>query len=278
MLDDEKQKIHEEQREQGADEGAFGPVAQAITREVVSRLNKETFYSPVVDLLSVSNESRGFWTFEDGDILDTALSRALTKGAHRCIVRFPGADDAILSQMDVISFLLKTCKDDKQLSGLLDSSVDALKIGTRDALLSVGRDASALDACRTIYRNMPVSAVPVVNPKNEVVDSFSASNLRGLNEYTVAALFCNVSDYLNLFPGPQRFPICASGENTLRHVVDLMVENQIHQVRALIEFQLKSGLPFSSLQIERVCSRGHTPPSGVDHGREQRASRRHHTQ
>lgn len=192
-----------------------------MTREwFTKRLTKELFSTPIQDILGVSKESRTSYVVSKSSPVAELVAH-FSEGNHHALVD----GDNVLSQTDLVAFLLAHREHFPEFEGALhEHGLVGRELVTAEAA------GSALAAFRQMYKSeAEVRAVPVIGHDGKLVESLSASDLRGLTAYTVASLMIPVVDFLQLFPGKRNLVYCTA-EDSLATATALMMESHVHRV------------------------------------------------
>lgn len=172
----------------------------------LGRLTQDLFAGSISDLSGLSYEGAHPCIVNLDDSL-FELAAALSSGTHHALVRGAGSTSStpssvhnvagIISQSDVVRFIVEHSSH----FPVLHRSVAECNLHIRDMVVAdVG--SIALSAFRSMYKSSrELRALPVVDHSGHLMDSVSASDLRGLTAYTAATLLLPLPFFLNLIPG-----------------------------------------------------------------------------
>lgn len=158
-------------------------------------------------------------------------------GSKANLHRVPVVNDAdetissIVSQSQLLKFIAEHLTPDSALG-----QMPADAIGGNDrALVTVTPLQTALEAFRLLL-DKRVSGMPVVGADNELIASFSASDIKGSPMDTLFSdLYLRVLDYLikctaSFYRENSIAPITCLASDTLHSVVQKMVKNHLHRI------------------------------------------------
>ena len=156
--------------------------------------------TPVWRTLGSTNESLSLWAEQAGQNLPSALA-PFARGVHRAII-IPrvGESTKLLTQTDVLNYLLSARSTSAELGRVLDSSLRQLGIKAlgpgEKALVTCTPDSSLVDAVGAMLQRN-VHALAVVNDHGLLLSTFSVSDLRGLDaEQLVSIVDISVGEFL----------------------------------------------------------------------------------
>lgn len=210
---------------------------------------------PVVDLLSVHNESERIWTLNDTDPIQSCLE-PMSKGVHRIIVRQQrtSADGVVttrsrlLTQSDLVRFLMsysvhgRTPADGTPDARKSLSELHIVDSPNKPSMTAIARTATALEAFRLLEQHSIMSA-PVVDEDGSIITSISASDLRGLRSHQLSSVLLPVLEFLkSQRAGALSVPITATLSSSLYDVSMLMILHRIHRVWIVDDAQKPIGV------------------------------------
>jgi CBS domain-containing protein len=195
-------------------------------------LSKLNLSLPVEEVVGLSEEGKTLWVRKASEPLPGVLE-LLSKGVHRLLVEHEDKSMKLLTQTDVVRFLVarqdraavrEMCEQTLQNARLVDVS------GGKPPV-SCTPEWSALDAFRKLYIS-DVSAVAVVNDKGDLVGNVSATDVRGLRAESIETVNKPVLEYLKLHSGGHLMhPITADpSRSTVGTVMAQMVAGRVHRV------------------------------------------------
>ena len=137
----------------------------------------------------------------------------MSNGVHRLLVSDSlNSPLFILSQYDVVCYLMNFDV----------GSVLIQDVGFEKNVVSVDSISSAIDAFKKMQQ-FDLVASPIVNQQNEIVGNISASDLKGLIDFSL--LEGNVLDFVG-----KRKPVCCSVSDELKLVLELVKSLHVHRI------------------------------------------------
>lgn len=159
-------------------------VLHLITAKDVEKALKQR----VADAIGATTEGRSLWTRDK----DTKLIHAiepLGKHVHRALVQQDAHHYALLTQTDIVQFMMSHSSDiqSSPLFSMPISEVLETVSNSRDRpshVVSLPESSQTIDALKT-FRESGCTALPIVNENDQVIATFSNSDLRGMTWETL---------------------------------------------------------------------------------------------
>jgi len=199
-----------------------------ITKAILQRTNDlDTFFSePIKSILDLKEQSPFLELDKNPSLLD--LVKFLGSGKyHRVIMTKDFVPVGILSQMDVVRFLVKNLHVLPE--NLRQSTIS--KLSNKSGVIFVKETDKILDAFNKIV-NFNFYGVAIVNSQNKVIGNLSVSDLRGLSVDDLKnALNLTVNGFLSK---TKTFLIKdlvhSSPDATFETVMSQMLDKHVHRV------------------------------------------------
>jgi len=202
--------------------------------------------TPVEQAINYSKKDPFVPLYQSGPF--SALLNLLSSGVHRCpIVNNKGVFIGVISQLDVIILLADTygLQLEKNLSDLGNKSLEEL--GMLNNVYSVSESATVLECIEEIAKHK-VTAVPIVNTKNEVVGNFSISDIvRKIHKQD--DLVVTVKDFMNT---PLAWPVTTTPTCTLAKVIKQINAELLHRIWVVDEQNKPRGVVSLTDIIQRL--------------------------
>jgi len=199
--------------------------------------------STVGDLCELS-ASGEYATIESSDTILQGIDALVKNQVHRIIVVRDGIPSDILSQMDIVVWLVKNY--DQIPSSLRTSTLGQLK---SLHMFTCSDSEPILDAFKRMIEKK-VSGLAVVNQEGSLVAHLGASDLRGIMPDKFQHLFRHSVDHFlqetkHYLMKP---PITVSTEDSFENALKLMQQNHVHRVFVLDQHQKLVGA-FSTTDV-----------------------------
>jgi len=191
----------------------------------------ERFGSQQVSSISDLSKRNPWKPVDEQMPISAAINRMVRWKVHRIpVVDSSGQLLTLVTQSQMISYISLHIQ---QLGDLVNKTVADLKLGLKD-VVSVTLNSLAIDAFKLIH-SKGVSAVAVVNAKNEIVGNISATDLKliGYDAKMISKLFLTTEEFLKLITPNETFgsgPICVLPSTTFEEVMSKMLMARIHRV------------------------------------------------
>lgn len=252
VLDCVKVVQHMYKKKQGQNPGANGDTVNVDTlREAVEDMN-------AASAINLSKRNPFIPVSQD-----TPLSQALAHlatGVHRLPVVESLSDpkpkiNYFLSQTDVINWMHQNMDSNELVSSLSKQSLSSLGLGTREVdnmtiVFCIESNCRAIEAFRLMHK-AGVSGLGVLDDSTRLVDTISASDLRGIRPDRFENLTNTVYDYLRWARSHEvsthrnarnqvqtsaadRELIWCTRDSSLSEVVNRMVEGNVHRIFTVI--------------------------------------------
>lgn len=216
------------------------PVLQQGTSSLAERLT-----APVTSALGSSgtNESNSLWVKTEQTSLLVILD-LLSQGVHRALVSFGGSSCKLVTQTDVVKYLLRQPQTGT-VAGLRPALLNVplrehriKEVVTGDPLprlVYVNEDSPLVEALHLMLQSK-VTAAPVVDRSSgRLLSQLSMSDLRGFNAAKATALvqlgqLVSVGDFLrDLHNGALPVPLSCAPEENLGDVLASMLRSRVHR-------------------------------------------------
>jgi CBS-domain-containing membrane protein len=199
------------------------------TESEMELLRRELFCNVTCeDVMNFS--SRNPKTEVTGDThLITCLEFMVERNIHRLPVIRPDCKIiGIISQLDILQWMLRTAKECDPLSKLLDKNLDSFPF--RKEVITISCNEKAKEAFYRI-RETKVSAIAVVNHSGQLIANISSIDLNpiGSNSNLFKLLTLPLTDYISWFIGSTT-ALTASPNDSLKQIIELMLLKNMHRV------------------------------------------------
>ena len=238
----------------------FQPVFEQFSEENLPQVSEAEFQKlrrlhifkePVVSLLGLSDESKNAPVFQAADNLKGLLN-VFDHGFHRALVMFNGPNQLqpsvsassettpsdntytrMVSQTDVVRFLHAN-SNDLALKNMMDKPLKQLGLkhlsgeDSKKQAVCISARATALTAFQKmlLYK---VPALAVVDERNRLLTTFSASDIRGTTQETFRNTVLPILDFLKITRGYPVEPVICTPEDTLRSVIESILKAKVHR-------------------------------------------------
>jgi len=189
----------------------------------------------ITALLGITEESKVVHFCEPADRLDAILARFTDAVECYLVAKTKSQRSTILTQLDICRFFLQNLAK-LQLENEMQHSISSLQLVDVDSaqdMITISTEATALEGFRLLSQHH-LNAVPVLHSdgKSVCVATLSASDLRGLTIESLPNVTLDVMSFLKLTrrAHPPPAVITASPSDSFTHVLQLMVQHDIHQV------------------------------------------------
>jgi len=140
----------------------------------------------------------------------------------------------IISQFDLLLWIRKILRgkenNNDTLSAFTSSTVGAvMQQGAKKATISMQASETALEGFKRMFYNK-ITSIVVNEDQGEFCAILSASDLRGLTHQRLNSLHEPVQMFLQHVCGIPRDPVSLTSKSPLLDAIDLMIQNQVHQV------------------------------------------------
>ena len=195
--------------------------------------------TPVWRVLGSTDESLTLWAEEGGQGIETALG-PFAFGIHRSIVIPCEGTPKLLTQSDVLKYLLEKRTTSAELGRVLGRSLRELDLGSENPLVKCTTSSRLTDVLGTMVQRT-VHAVAVVDGDNGLLlSTLSISDLRGISsaEELMSLEDISVGEFLLrdqlsateaasdlVFP----LPLTCRVDDTLGQIVDQMLSRNVHR-------------------------------------------------
>jgi len=132
----------------------------------------------------------------------------------------------ILSQSDYISFL-NAYKTDDSLSFAMSSKITELEYTNE---IYIASWSETVFSCLKMMREKRLTAIPLVNEKQELVGCLSATDVKTLAATDWARVFDDVKDYLADFFPASLIPVTVTETSTFSDVLLKMTAHRVHRL------------------------------------------------
>jgi len=183
---------------------------------------------PVEQVLGLTVESRNLFLVEPQlPLFD--LIKPFSFGLHRVLV--PQKDDEgknayrVLSQSDVVAYIYKHRNEVKDIMSKKLSELGMVP----KPVVSVTTSSSALDAFKTMTSEK-VPAVAVVDDKEKLISTLSASDLRGMTARRLKEAIKPIREFLLSTRGFVRDPLTIKLEDTLDMAMNRVLNEGVHRL------------------------------------------------
>ncbi|KAJ3112143.1 hypothetical protein HDU96_004911 [Phlyctochytrium bullatum] len=179
--------------------------------------------------LDAEQESYRVYERDFRDTLEATLI-AFAKGTHRALISdaLRTRPTVLLTQTDVLRHM---AGDPARYAGApteFTSSLGALGFTSRGAVLVVAESEAAIDGyARMAAKKVP--ALPVVDEKGVVVDTLSASDLRGMSAATLTNVQLPVREFVKLSPTHRNSTVSLAETDTLATALKTLVDANVHR-------------------------------------------------
>jgi CBS-domain-containing membrane protein len=190
-------------------------------------LKFENLDRPVGDLLSISSETKSeLWcAFGNKETLGSIASR-MSSGIHRLLVSV-NEEAWLLTQTDVIKFLYE--KDNSILRQKTVGQLVADKsLMLAPNVISVNESTSALHGFYVIYQEQ-IGAIAVINNSSVLVNTLSASDIKGLQESDLKDLLLPIPQYRSKRGLPER-TVRVTVNSTLEECLKTLIDSKVHRI------------------------------------------------
>jgi CBS domain-containing protein len=199
------------------------------------------FEGKTVDhLLAHSHRSRDFKLLDKRVTLGE-LANALGCGDHhRVLIKAEEEEEPkLISQSDVVRYLGQ--HKDQLPFHLLNSPVGQLNL-LHESVVHVRDDTTAIQAYFRLLRH-GVSAIAILDNRQRLVGTLSASDLRGINDETLNTLTLPVREFLDKVQRKApASPVRCSPDEKLDTVIDRLIQSRVHRLWITDENQKPVGV------------------------------------
>lgn len=159
----------------------------------------------------------------------TELSKIFTSGARRALVVKNGKPLTVVSQIDMVAFLVTEFLAD-HLKAFETMTLLELQLGVDKTVATVNADEPAIKAFWSMSTFF-ISSVPVLDPSNKMImTQISVTDLKGLRPDNFNALLLPCSEYIDVVSPQKQAPVCATPNTTFGELLDKFAGNNLHRV------------------------------------------------
>ncbi|KAJ3211291.1 hypothetical protein HDU67_004633 [Dinochytrium kinnereticum] len=188
--------------------------------------------STVEEAMTLDSEQESYRVYER-DFRDTieATCISFAKGIHRVLVTDALKQKApiLVTQTDILRYMMANPEVYANSSISFNSTLASLGFTSRGQVFTATEGETAIEGYARMAANK-VAALPVVSKDGIVVDTLSASDLRGMSAGTLENVKLPVSGFVKLSPTHKESTISVSSTDTLYDAFKKIVENDIHRV------------------------------------------------
>lgn len=188
---------------------------------------EESLQRRVSDAIGSTIETMSIWT----EAVDRPLffcMEQFCRGTHHafCVADGFADEPRMLSQSDLVSYILKNETAMPHISAALDRPVSSIATAATD---TIGGGDKLSDAVQLLVRH---HALPVVDSQGTVISTLSASDMKGQLSATIAVIApMTVMDYLlyknaDVVPIPFTVPV----DTTVRNAAQAVLQRGMHRV------------------------------------------------
>jgi len=195
--------------------------------------SEERFGGQQVSSVSDLSRRNPWKPVEDKMPISAAIDRMVQWKVHRIPVLDSAGDlITLITQSHIVSWIHKHMKELGPT--VTRKTVDEMELGLGlGEVVSVPLTALALDAFKLMH-SKGVSAVAVVNEKNELVGNISASDLKqiGYDAKMFSKLFLKIDEFMKHIPPNEFFsgPICVQKGSTFEEVIEKLQLAKVHRL------------------------------------------------
>jgi len=198
-------------------------------------IKTEIFNEPAASLLGLSQETAASVQFVyDAKTTLYEMTTPFSLGLHRVLVDLGDGQFSIVSQSDVVSLLYNNAKDFTSLVNKTIAELGLIKhLDDEKRLYTVPAESNALSAFRKLWSAVDTNllALPIIDKQGFLVDTISASDLRGLNKSTFKNLLTNVLNFVAAARGEKTHKtITCVPTDSLLSVMEKVNKSRIHRV------------------------------------------------
>lgn len=215
-------KGHEESKEVGKDS-----MQKALKMEILD-MDVGSFFKMVQEASVFSPLP---WCMEASVTMDRVASAfSAGRGMHRVLLK-DEKGYCMLSQSDIIRLICQKAEeekdvDDSELISFLGEPLKKLGISGH-TVFTIEESKAAIEGFRLISKKH-VNAIAVVNKEGKLVNTLSASDLRGLNAKNLESTLASCTQFLkDKTKGAQ---ITTNPEEALLHAVSKLAVNKVHRL------------------------------------------------
>jgi len=208
-----------------------GQPHEALTAETL--IERTHLDQPVSNIIGASEESKSLWIYNPFDRLDAVLE-AFTKGVHRVLVRHKercGLDYYVLvSQSDMAKFV-HFYIESPELSDIAAKTLQELDLADpKEPVARIKMSEPVLKALRELNLKQ-YNGSCVVNEKDEVVSSLSASDLRGMSQDQLGQVLLSTEEFLKARNnGKLVHPVTVHPTSTYKEALSTLVAARVHRL------------------------------------------------
>jgi len=194
--------------------------------------SEERFGGQKVSSVSDLSRRNPWRPVEDKMPISAAIDRMVLWKVHRIpVLDSSGELITLITQSQIVSIIHKHMKE---LGPITHKTVNEMELGLcMGEIVSVPLTALAIDAFKLMH-SKGVSAVAVVNEKNELVGNISASDLKqiGYDAKMFSKLYLKIDEFMKHIPPNDVFngPICVQKTATYEEVVEKLQLAQVHRI------------------------------------------------
>jgi len=200
-------------------------------------LDKVDLSQPVCHLLGStgqiqSDEINSLWILPATTQLKEPMEY-LGKGIYRILVTSPGGDVSnakVITQTDLTRFIHKHWDEFGDFKNITLKTHQSLNVSFIKHVYTVPSTDTAIQGFQ-LMRLKQVNALAVVNSHGVLMATLSDADLRGLTHAKLHELFVSIEEYCTRAGGGVlRKPVVCQATDTLKSVVDLIINERVHRV------------------------------------------------
>ncbi|KAI8847330.1 hypothetical protein BC829DRAFT_247431 [Chytridium lagenaria] len=188
--------------------------------------------STVEAAMTLDYEAESYRVYER-DFRDSLESTciAFAQGTHRALITdaLRQRPAILLTQTDILRYLLDHPEEYSNAPTNFSTTLKDLGITSRGHVHAVSESETAIEGYSRMA-SKKVSALPVVDKDGKVVDSLSASDLRGMSEDTLKNVMLPVREFVKISSTHKELTVSLTENNTLNDALKIMVDTNVHRV------------------------------------------------
>ena len=204
----------------------------------------------VETLLNMNHKTQQIHYYQDSDMLQNVFE-PMGRGIRRVLVKSKFNQYRLISQTDVVAYvathldLLKIHIDTNQTVGELQLASDP----PTKPIWKLATSESAINGFRFLTLKNILSA-PIVNERDEIISTLSASDLRGLKSDNLKSVLTPVLDYLKTVNGGHFHPVTCTLNDSLQMVILKLTTARIKRIWVVNSAQQ----PIGAISLRSIIS------------------------
>jgi CBS domain-containing protein len=186
--------------------------------------------APVKDVVLDNEELEGsilkFVVFHEDDTLETVVSILAQGRVHRGFVRkgldLNSTEVYPISQSDIVRYLYISKVH-------LPKTLIRDAISSKKGVICIRDEEPAMDGFMKLWANK-VQGLAVVDENGKIVETLSASDVRGMSSEKLEILLLPTPQYKKSLLGKSLPPVCVGMTETMHDATRKLVENKLHRV------------------------------------------------